>query len=242
VLKSAALKLVDIILPKKCICGRNRTEDAKSLCHECWAKVQFISGDKCNCCGDPFAVLLDENEGQLLCPNCLETPPQYKKQRCVFKYDEHSSFIISKFKYSDATYVANYIAPQLQNISREFIDDIDVITSIPLHLKKLVRRKYNQSAILANKLGRLSGKKVDNMLLKRIKDTTSQAGLERSKRLKNIKGSFTVPNPRKLEGKNILLVDDVITTGATIAEATKVLLKGGAKKVYVVAAARTLRD
>jgi ComF family protein len=247
-LKKTLKSVIDLVLPPKCICGKKQTAENANICGECWLKIDFINSPMCQKCGDPFQfksdILENDDNGlaELLCTNCLANPPSYELQRCVFNYNENSNFIITKFKYSDSTHSAKYLAKQLHNISKNFIDEIDLITSVPIHYKKLIKRKYNQSALLANELSKITKKPVNNFILKRIKNNKPQAGLPREERLKNVKGSFEV-NPKalkKISGKNILIIDDVITTGATMRECTKVLQKNNVNKIYVLAVGRTL--
>jgi ComF family protein len=256
-LKKIFTAVINLVLPPKCICGKKQTAENANICSECWIKIDFINSPMCQKCGDPFQFKLDEPEEnissenisanniqkpELLCTNCIQNPPIYYLQRSVFNYNENSNFIITKFKYSDNTHAAPYLAKQLHNISKNFIGEIDVITSVPIHYKKLLKRKYNQSAILANSYAKITKKPVDNFILKRTKNNKPQAGLHRDERLKNVKGSFDVNKKLllKIKRKNILIIDDVITTGATIAECCKVLNKNGANKIYVLAVGRTL--
>ncbi len=171
----------------------------------------------------------------------IKTVPQFDKARSVFKYNETSGRMITGLKYQDKTPYAKTLAKLMHGKLGELGGQFDVITSVPIHPKKLLKRKYNQSAILANKIGRQLGSKANNLILKKPKDTNPQASLTRDERIKNIKGAYKVNEKFKYQivGKNILLVDDVLTTGATASECAKVLKNAGAAKVFVITAART---
>lgn len=237
-IKCFAANFVKLIFPKTCfICNRIIAEG--HFCIEDWSKIQFLHYPACEICFHPFNLEIKEN---LVCGNCIKDPPRYFKSISVIKYDEFSKELITKFKYSDKTYIAKYFASLMFNYSKNIISDIDFIAPVPLHKLRLIKRKYNQAALLANHLAKLSGKEIINDLLVRNSNTKAQAGLNKKLRSKNISGVFTLNKKyqNKILGKNILLIDDVITTGATINGCSRALLKERAAKIYVLTLAKVV--
>jgi ComF family protein len=208
---------------------------------EDWKKIQFLHYPACEICFWPFEF---EIKGKIICAACIKDPPRYFKSISVLKYDEFSKALITKFKYSDKTYIAKYFAGLMFNHVKEIIKDVDIIAPVPLHKFRLMRRKYNQAALIANHFAKLSGKKIINDLLIRSKNTKAQSGLNKKLRSKNIAGAFALNEKYLPEilGKNVLLIDDVITTGATIDACSKVLKKGKVERIYVVTLAKRVLE
>ena len=229
---------IKIIFPNSCfICDKIISEGY--FCIDDWKKIRFLHKPACEICFWPFMF---EVEGQIRCANCIKDPPVYFKSISVLKYDEFSKSLITKFKYSDKTYIARYFADLIFGYGKEILPDIDFIAPVPLHKLRLITRRYNQAALIANHFAKLSGKKIINDLLVRTKNTKAQATLNKKLRGKNIVGVFTLNKKyqQHIKGKNILLIDDVITTGATINSCSKVLKKSGVNKVYVLTLAKTV--
>lgn len=227
-------KILNVVIPQKCILCNRIIEG--SICGECWGKINFISKPYCEICHLPF----EYDIGDAPCSDCLKYPPAYDKAYSVFVYDEFSKPLITKFKYGDAIYflphLANILHAKTQHIKADFI------IPVPLHYKRLVSRRYNQAGLLASRLSKISKRYVLLDGLFRTKNTPPQAGLVRKDRNKNIVGAFSV-NPKHkhvLNGKSVILVDDVMTTGATIHECAKVLKQSGVRKIYVATIARTV--
>lgn len=231
---------IKIIFPSSCFVCDKIIADGHFCTHD-WKKIQFLHYPACEICFWPFGF---EVEGKILCAACIKDPPLYFKSICVLKYDEFSKALITKFKYSDKTYIAKYFADLMFNQAREILPGIDIIAPVPLHKLRLMKRKYNQAALIANHFAKLSGKKIINDLLIRVKNTKAQSGLNKKLRSKNIAGAFVLNKKYLPEilGKNILLIDDVITTGATIDACSRVLKKGKVDKVYVVTLAKRILE
>lgn len=229
-------KFLNILIPQKCILC-NRIVDG-SICGECWSNINFISKPYCEVCHLPFEYEI----GDSLCLDCAKNRPAYTKAYSVFVYDEFSKPIITKFKYGDAIHFMPHLAKILHAKTQHI--KADFIIPVPLHYKRLVSRRYNQAGLLASGLGKVSKRYAFLDALIRKKNTPPQAGLIRIERNKNIAGAFGV-NPKHahiLKGKNVILVDDVMTTGATIEECAKVLKKCGVKNIYTATIARTVID
>lgn len=211
-----------------------------TLCIPCWQQIHFITEPMCHACGLPFDY--DIGEGAL-CGGCLQKTPDYSHARAAFRYDEHSRKLITRFKYSDQTQLAKIYGTWLMGAGGKLLAQSDIIIPVPLHYFRFLRRRFNQSALLAHTLAKRSGIKCLPSALIRIRKTTPQTGLNRNQREKNVKGAFAI-NKRYLKhikGKNILLIDDVMTTGSTISQCTKTLLKSGAAQVNVLTLARTVK-
>jgi ComF family protein len=233
--------LLQFLTPNRCACLNVIHVNSAFICSGCFEKVEFVSTQKiCPCCGIPSQFDISE---KILCSECIADTPHFDCARSVFKYNDFIGTIISGLKYSDKTPFAKNLADNLKTKLSE-IPDFDLICSVPIHRKKLISRKYNQSALLANWLGKKTSKKVNNLVLIKTKHTQPQAGLHRKERIANIKNTFSVNKKylNQIKGKNILIIDDVITTGATASECTKILKKNGAEKVFVLTVARTVLE
>lgn len=233
-----AQRLLDTLLPPRCVLCGEGVETQGSLCGVCWGRLHFISEPFCAKCSLPFEF--DPGTGAL-CGACLEHPPSYAAARAALSYDEASRPLVARLKYYDQTYLARGMAAWLMRAGREVLEGADLLAPVPLHYYRLIRRTYNQSGLLARWVGEASGIPVIPDLLTRKKHTAPQASLSRDKRRKNVRGAFTI-TPRHKErvaGKRIVLVDDVMTTGATVEACSKALLKAGAASVHVLALART---
>ena len=175
-----------------------------------------------------------------LCGGCIAEPPEFKAARAPMLYDDASRRIVLGFKHADRTHPAPALAAWMQRAGAEFWTEADIIAPVPLHRWRLFKRRYNQAALLALQLGRLTQKQVLVDLLERKRATPIQGHLSRKERQANVKGAFRL-NARcrgQIEDKIVVLIDDVLTTGATVNECSKVLLKAGAKAVNVVVLAR----
>jgi ComF family protein len=234
--------LLNLIIPNRCICSKILVDGNSDICPECWGQIGLISTKSvCECCGNPFEY---EAMSATKCAECISSEPYFDKARAVFKYNDVNGKMITGLKYSDKTPYTKTLAKFILQKLGEIGDEFDLIVSVPIHRKKLRQRKFNQSALLARKLGRIANKPSNNLLLRKIKDVPPQASLNRRQRIDNVKGSIAIDTRYKnlVRGKKLLLVDDVITTGATASECARILKKSGAEKVYLVTAARTMLE
>ncbi len=234
-------RLLDVVLPPLCLSCATMVDRSQALCPACWAAQSFIAPPLCSRCGTPLAV--GAGEADLVCAACLARPPRYAKARSVFCYDEASRRMILGFKHADRTQAAPAFAAWMARAGSELVAGADVIAPVPLHYRRLLRRRYNQSAMLALLIGRGAGKAVAVDLLLRRRATPSQAGLNARERRRNLAGAIAV-NPRRkaaLRGRRVLLIDDVLTTGATVGACVGALLRAGAGAVDVLTLARVVR-
>jgi ComF family protein len=237
-IKKLVKKYLETIFPKTClIC--NKIIANGSFCIDDWHKLHFLQNPACDICYQPFEIKTDD---KTVCGKCLAKRPEYFKAISVLSYDKNSRTLITKFKYFDQTKLARYFSKLMLKQAQYILSDIDFITPVPLHKFKIVSRKYNQSALLAKNIAFLSHKKLLLDLLIRTKNSKPQASLSQKMREKNVVGIFTVRQKyfKTIKGKNILIIDDVITTGATVDSCCKALKKFGAKKIYVLTLAKTI--
>ncbi|NCY12444.1 MAG: ComF family protein [Burkholderiaceae bacterium] len=222
--------LLDMALPPLCLNCDAPVSRNQSLCPDCWKAISFISDPCCQRCGLPFEVPV---EAGTLCTDCLTDPPDYTAGRSVFLYDDASKEMILKFKHGDQMHPAIAMGEWLAKAASDFMPQLDVIIPVPLHYWRLWRRRYNQAALLAQKISQFTGKPVDLQVLQRVKPTHSQGHHNRTERHKNMSKAFRVSSSRReqIDGKTVLLVDDVLTTGSTIHSLATTLKQSGAKRV-----------
>lgn len=240
VLGNAVSRALDLVLPPRCLaCGGSVGEHGQ-LCAACWADVSFITPPVCEACGAPFAF--DGGPGAL-CGACIAARPVYRRARAVMRYDDGARGLILGLKHADRTDRAPALARWMARAGAVLLADATLIVPVPLHRWRLLHRRFNQSALLARELGRLSGKPVAPGLLRRRRNTPSQGSLTRAQRADNVAGAFALRpgGATGLVGARVLLVDDVLTTGATVEACARVLLRAGAAAVDVLTIAHVVR-
>lgn len=206
------------------------------FCEDCFKKLQFITEPKCKICSHPFEFAV---KAQQTCPNCLQNPPFFDASITIYRYNEILQKTIGNFKYYDTTFLAKKFAKIL---ATKIKGDFDFLIAVPLHKKRLKERKFNQAVLLARFLAKALKLPFYNDFLVRRKYTTKQVSLNKNEREKNLRGAFVLNEKYKdfVVGKNILLVDDVMTTGSTLNECARVLKNCGAKKITVAVLAKTV--
>lgn len=244
---------IHFLLPAHCPSCNLMLEGETGVCPACWRKLNFITQNCCDQCGLPFDIDFDSeaistDDGapiKLKCGRCLADPPPYQKARQLLAYDEASSGLILPLKHGDRTEYVPLLAGWLGNLGQTsgLIDQVDFLMPVPLHYRRLVKRRYNQAALLSAWLSKLWRIPHAADLIKRKRATKSQGHLTWRQRHVNVRGAFIVrPRWRSLiQGKIILIIDDVMTTGATLESCTRVLLRAGAKEVRCLALARVVR-
>ncbi|HUO89618.1 MAG TPA: ComF family protein [Rhizomicrobium sp.] len=240
-LRRAGRAALDLLLPPLCIACRRQVSEAGALCADCWQEIRFLDGPMCDRCGLPFEF---DPGGAALCAGCHARPPAFDRARAVMRYDEHSRGPILALKHGDRLDLAPGFGRWLSRSGRVLLDEADLIVPVPLHRGRLWARRYNQSAELARALARVADKPVAFAALVRGRPTPSQGAMRSAKaRRRNMLGAFRVPPRHKsaIAGRNVLLVDDVLTTGATVDACARALKRAGAAKVLVLALARVVR-
>ncbi|MDF1608017.1 ComF family protein [Hoeflea sp. YIM 152468] len=235
--RHAGASLARLVYPPVCSGCGSMTGTPSALCAECWRTVRFIERPYCEVTGLPFDH--DRGEG-LVSPQAIATPPAYSRARAAVFHDGVARKMVHGLKYSDRADLARMMAGWMARAGYEVIGDSDVIIAVPLHRGRLLSRRYNQSAELARKLAGISGKRFLPGVLRRIRATQQQVGLGLRARQENVRGAFlTVPGQaQRFLGLKVLLIDDVLTTGATVEAATRSLLRAGAAQVNVLTFAR----
>lgn len=234
-------KILEIIFPSHCLYCEKIISAEGLFCNDCWQKLQFITEPKCNICSNPFEFVVGDN---LTCSSCLSNPPSYDASVVIFRYNQIIGKVIGDLKYRDSTYIANKLAKILFIQAQPEIAEADFIIAVPLHIKRLRKRRFNQSVLLCRALTKTEVTKtklIPDFLL-RIKNTAAQVSLRKKQRQNNLKSAFAL-NPKYqniIKDKKILLIDDVMTTGATLENCAKILKKSGAKKVTILTIAKTI--
>ncbi len=230
--------LFDSILPRRCRkCGQILTNEGE-LCEKCLSELNFIYPPYCKKCGHPLTD--SENSGKMLCAVCLSRKRSpFRMSRSALYYDDASKNLILAFKFMDKTENARLLAAMLKVAGEDiFAAGADVIVPVPLHYTRLIKRRYNQSALLAYELGRYTGLPVDCSSLVRHKKTRPQVEFSGTERARNVKKAFSVRHPEKLAGKRVVLIDDVLTTGSTLRECAVALKKAGVRSIDTLTVAR----
>ncbi len=227
----------DLIFPPQCLSCGALVAAHGGICPDCFSKLNFIAAPLCETCGRPFT---EEAAKWQICPYCSAHKAVATKYRFALSYDEHSKGLILPFKHADKTLSVPLLAAFMMKAGSELIKEADAVIPVPLHRFRLLQRKYNQSALLAREIAKKSGLEFFPYILRRKKYTRSQGEFNAFSRKQNVKGVFTVKCPLKISGKTLILVDDVMTTGATVDECTQELMHAGAKRVFVLTLAAVL--
>lgn len=234
--------LIDSVLPPRCPITGEMVDSQGMLSAQSWKDLSFITSPYCYACGFPFEFSIDEG-AENLCAACLADRPAYDKSRSALAYNDQSRDFILGFKHGDQTHCVVAMVPWLYNAGAEFWADADIITPVPLHPWRLLRRRYNQSALMGQVMAKRTKIKFMPDALIRTRATPIQGHLSPSQRQKNVAAAFAIHPKRKndVAGKKIVLMDDVYTTGSTVKECARVLKKAGADKVYVLTLARVVK-
>jgi ComF family protein len=231
--------LLDLLLPPLCPACREPLGQAAALCASCWSKLSFIAPPYCDRMGVPFAY--DPGPG-VLSMQAIAHPPAYGRARAAVQYDDISRILVHGLKYSDRLDLAPMLGRWMAQAGRSLLADADALVPVPLHWRRLWARRFNQSAALAKIISNESGVPVVVDALKRVKPTLQQVGLTASERAQNVQGAFAVLDAGRpqVAGRKLVLIDDVLTTGATLEACARALLRGGAANVDVLVFARVV--
>jgi ComF family protein len=234
-------RVIDVILPPRCVITGETVDEQGMISPKAWGRLSFITDPICSSCGVPLGYEVEQGTN---CAECIGNPPAFSSARSALLYDDLSRDMILRFKHADQLHLVHTFIPWLQRAGVETIIDADFMIPVPLHKYRLLRRRYNQSAIITKSLAEATDVKCLMDALVRKRSTPSQGHMKYIERQKNVRNAFNV-NPEhalKMKGKTVLLVDDVYTTGATVKECSNVLLKSGVAKVHVLTLARVARN
>ena len=235
--------LIKALYPPQCVMCAAQTETDFALCGPCWAETPFIDGLCCDACGAPLLGEAPDNDA-LLCDDCMVIARPWSKGRAALVYKDKARRFILSLKHGDRTDLARAAGPWLARVGRDLLTKETLIVPIPLHRFRLLRRRFNQAALLANQLARIAGVEILPDVLIRPKKTSPLEGHSRDQRFEEMDRAIRV-NPKHrgaIAGRKIVLVDDVMTSGATFGAATEACLAAGANDVCVLALARVLKD
>lgn len=229
--------VLNTIYPPRCLACPAPTDAPHGLCPACWRETHFIAGATCRKCGLP--LMGDGDEGDL-CEGCLNHPPAWDRGAAAVLYTGAGGKVVLGLKHGDRLDMVKPLAGWMATSGRELLDRADVIAPVPLHWRRLIKRRYNQSAELAKRLSALSGKPAAVDLLSRIRATTPQENMDRLARQTNQAGAFIVPPRHRhlVEARSVLLIDDVMTSGATLSACADACRAAGAERVDVLVLAR----
>ncbi|MEO1160091.1 MAG: ComF family protein [Pseudomonadota bacterium] len=228
-----AADVLDMVLPVTCSVCERPVSGAGGLCEACWARLEMISEPVCDAYGAPF--VFEEGDGAVSA-RAIASPPVWNRARGAVLFNDCSQQLVHALKYRDRHEVVRSMARMMVHAGRDVILDADIIAPVPLHRWRLWSRRYNQAALLAGEIGAMAGVDTTADLIKRQRNTRSQVGLGEGQRSRNVKGAFSVPGARVPDvlGQRVLLVDDVLTSGATANECARVLKRAGAVHVDVL--------
>lgn len=232
---------LNILFPQRCVfCEGEREGGGPFLCALCQEEIHFIDGALCGLCGQPAEITYDYPHENFECAKCRDKKPWFNQARSLGTYESVLKRLIQHFKYNNQPGIMEEISPLLEkyfNETKESYKDLHVLP-IPLHLRKIKERGFDQSYLIARGVAELLDLPMVDHWMTRIKETVPQASLKRSEREENVRNAFQIEKPEEVDGKDILLVDDVFTTGMTSNEAARMLKKSKAGRVLVFTLAR----
>jgi ComF family protein len=239
--REALAPALDFLLPHLCAHCRRPIGREPGVCAACWAQLSFITTPQCHCCGLPFPYDLGP---EALCVECLERPPSFTLARAALRYDDAAKPLLLGFKHADKIHWRGLLTKMLLPQAAPILAGAAGMIPVPLHWSRLLRRKYNQAALIAQELSALAAIPHRPELLRRDKRTTPHVAMNRKQRQKNVTGAFSVPEKfhTDVAGKTWVLIDDVYTTGSTVDACSKALLAAGASEIRVLCLARVCHD
>lgn len=233
---------VGLVYPPACIACGAATGEAHGLCPACWAGLPFIERPFCERLGTPFVA--DLGTGPLLSPAAIADPPVFHRARAVARYEGPARDLVHRLKYGDRLELSGPMGRLMAQAGAELLAGADLLIPVPLHRVRLWRRRFNQAMALTGVIAAQSGVPCEPLVLHRVRRTAPQVGLTRPQRQENLQGALRVPEAARprVAGRRVVLVDDVLTTGATANAASRALLRAGAASVDVLAFARVVGE
>lgn len=225
-----------VFYPPSCLCCGEEIA-TEGLCAPCWRDTSFVSGPVCDRCGIP---MMGEESGH--CDDCLLLQPPWGRGRAALTYGDNARRMVLALKHGDRQDLARPAGQWMARVAEPILTSGMIVAPVPLHWTRLIRRRYNQSALLSRAMARAAGLAHVPDLLVRPRRTASQDGRDRQGRFENMTGALRVRRPAQVAGRHILLIDDVMTTGATLGAAAEACLDAGATEVSVVVLARVTKS
>ncbi|APG62891.1 hypothetical protein LPB140_08925 [Sphingorhabdus lutea] len=231
-------KIIDTILPSRCFSCGIIVSDPFALCTSCWQDVKFLTPPYCDICAMPLPFPSEEAQK---CGKCLTDPPIFERIRAAVQYNDMTGKMVMRLKYAGQIGMAVLMARQLAKYAEQEGEEA-LLVPVPLHWTRMLRRTYNQSALIAQHLSTITGQKYDPFILKRRVATKSLKGMSGKQRGEMVGRAFEINKAHraKLAGATIILIDDVLTSGATSRACAKTLLKAGAKNIILLSWARVM--
>ena len=239
-IRAASKAGFDYILPRNCQACDQATVEGEGLCASCWTDLKRIEAPYCRQCGLPFAKDLFVGEEGVLCGACAAQPPAYGQARAALVYNDLSRKLVIGLKHGGRLDMVRPMAAMMQGAGADLIDRADILIPVPIHPTRLLKRRFNQAADLARQIAKRAGKPISHDLIRK-KPTPPQSGSP-TRRARNVQGAFEVRDSRTIAGRSVLLIDDVMTTGATVNGCAKAMLRAGAIQADVLCFARVVRD
>ncbi|HWW47305.1 MAG TPA: ComF family protein [Xanthobacteraceae bacterium] len=229
---------LDLALPTLCAACREPVE-GEGVCAACWSKLSFIAKPYCPRLGIPFVY--DPGEG-VVAAAAISDPPAYRRARAAVRYDDVAKTLVHALKYQDRTDLAPIMARWMARAGSELLADADLLVPVPLHWRRGWSRRYNQAGALAAVIAERAKVPLDTGALRRVRPTVQQIGLSKFERAQNVQNAFAVPPEHKaaVMGRRVVLVDDVLTSGATSDACSRALLRAGAQAVDLLVFARVV--
>ena len=227
----------DLVLPPVCVYCHEPVASHGVLCAQCWREIEFITPPLCDRLGLP--MYYGGGCEPLVSAVALRHPPVFRRARAATRFTGVMRHLIHGFKYSDRHEALGLFAGLMRGAGADLLKDADMLVPVPLHRRKLFKRRYNQAALLARKLSAMSGMPANYIALRRTRSTPSQVGLPEHERRENVANAFAISRRglAELRGRTVILVDDVITTGSTLNACARMLLDAGAAHVDCLAIA-----
>jgi ComF family protein len=238
-LRRLGTAILDGVLPPRCLACGAIVDTPQTLCAPCWRGVLFFAQPWCVVCGLPFPHPHGEDA---MCAECARETRSWDRARAVLRYDKNSRHLVLALKHGDRTHLARAFGRWMHRVGAEVLNGADLLVPVPLHWTRLFQRRYNQAALLAQAISSAGGPPVAVDWLVRRRRTPPQGRLGPEARSRNVRAAFAMRPGRSVAGKRVVIVDDVMTSGATLEECARVLRRAGAKSIGALTLARALRS
>jgi ComF family protein len=231
--------VVDAVLPPRCLACGEIVGEPDALCGSCWSAMTFFAPPWCASCGLPFPHPVGDGA---VCADCTRERRTWGQARAVLRYDKHSRRLVLALKHGDRTHMAAAFGRWMHRVGGEVLNGADLLIPVPLHWTRLFQRRYNQAVLLARAVRSAGGPPVAADWLVRRRRTPSQGRMGPAARARNVRAAFAMRPGCDVAGKRLVIIDDVMTTGATLDECARVLRRAGAASVSALTLARAVRS